>query len=1184
MFLLSAFVAAEETALIHSVQFKELGPHDQKAQVLGDRFEYWADDRLGQFYALLEPPPAVPGKAAPLILQILLKRRETGEAVMEFRQPDPPSHKFHFLVQTSRLAAGPYQVSAGLLDAASGQAIGQSQSFEFARVAKEMPRQNVPVEGIPIRLPPQGHVPDVVWPVRASIPLPLNAVNQPDDLWVYEDDQPLPAQIQPAATWGPGGGSLQWVHAHFLARYEGGQPAAYRLGLRQRRPPPEPRPAILCEQTGEHLVVDTGVLKFQVGRKSFGGIDQAWCDTSGDRRYDEEHLVFRGPGGPFLVDGRAIRFDGLNASDLSVEFEEVGPIRAVVRATGWYDNPEHRVKPICRFIIRLLAYAGQPLVRVQHRTVIAYDTRLYRLADLGFHLAAPLGAHFSLGADGNAIEGDLPAAGQALFFHQDRHDHFRMVGNGPRPVEGGRSDGWFMLHPAGAPKKKEDDPEEEAAEESPSVLVLLRDVWQKFPKEVEFSSQGLTLHFWPRHGHRAFTFEEELDIRNIYKFWCFHQHALLDLNLPPDYFERLKTYPGTLENIPEHALNGNGQGLAISNEFLVLFGDETEIESPEGWSRLFDQDPTGLAPPGWNARTGAMGDLAGADDPRFAPTEEAIEKAFLSYTRSVERGSAYGLFNYADTHTYWNVREGSADLHRVWHNSHYHEAGKTWLLYFRSGSQDLLRWARASTDHYVNVDTINAAFPDDPAAALKFHVPGAMYHCKGQTHWGGEAYGMQRRDGHAGLWGHWVDPDAALWCWTLDANPAARDVYETWRSSIRKYGLPLTGVAREINTTLAYAVNLYRATWDADLLPAIHGMGHGLRTGMPLSEQFPGPMWHPLWINRYYELTRDPAYVPFILENGRQVGLGDTWIVALSALAYQISGDRAYLTQHFDRLLEMPRSFYRESGDPYDWYGWGPGPIGSRWFWMGWGYYLKQLQASGIEKIVRQNDPRGAFPFTGARYNTLDGPPSLAVHALEEKDGPFRIDFTASSLGGDLHAISLVVVAPSGKRIHHNPQFAPGASSKHLDEAFPADGETGLYRIEFRAHEANVYGPITNLPAEAAMAARGVAYRTSRTYAYVWPKPAAETVQITIASASDQTPCSYIVSDRDGGTVADGTLFRPRPKSAVQVLLDPARHPLPWLIDTLGLTSVQFDGEFESILWSPSKDGLAKISSVLKEK
>lgn len=51
---------------------------------------------------------------------------------------------------------------------------------------------------------------------------------------------------------------------------------------------------------------------------------------------------------------------------------------------------------------------------------------------------------------------------------------------------------------------------------------------------------------------------------------------------------------------------------------------------------------------------------------------------------------------------------------------------------------------------------------------------------------------------------------------------------------------------------------------------------------------------------------------------------------------------------------------YHDPGDLYDRYGWGPGPLGSRWLWMSWPTYLKQLQASGLS-VTRQAEPRGAY-------------------------------------------------------------------------------------------------------------------------------------------------------------------------------------------------------------------------------
>ncbi len=223
---------------------------------------------------------------------------------------------------------------------------------------------------------------------------------------------------------------------------------------------------------------------------------------------------------------------------------------------------------------------------------------------------------------------------------------------------------------------------------------------------------------------------------------------------------------------------------------------------------------------------------------------------------------------------------------------------------FRTASfPAMLRWARKATDHYMNVDTINYAAEDNstikgPIALgpIKSHQAGFMYHCKGLTHWGSEAFGMQRRDAHSGSWGHWVDPDALLWSWYIDGNARAKDVYDLWAGAIHEYGLPLDHARRDVNTSLAIAINYYQANWDVSVLPFIVAMGYSLRTSEPLENQNPGPLWHPLWMNRYYEQTRDPDYPEFILKYARMLQLGNTWTMSLAALAYDLSGDTTYLT------------------------------------------------------------------------------------------------------------------------------------------------------------------------------------------------------------------------------------------------------------------------------------------------
>jgi hypothetical protein len=282
----------------------------------------------------------------------------------------------------------------------------------------------------------------------------------------------------------------------------------------------------------------------------------------------------------------------------------------------------------------------------------------------------------------------------------------------------------------------------------------------------------------------------------------------------------------------------------------------------------------------------------------------------------------------------------------------------------------------------------------------------------------------------------------------------------------------LGGVRREANTSLACAVTYYQATWDADILPSIHGLGLSLRTAEPLEKQQPGPMWHPLWINRYYDSTRDPEYVPFILKYARMTGMENCWTTALGALAHELSGDKSYLTAHLERAADFPKKFYRAPGDPYDWYGVGPGPIGDNWgVYMCWGNFPHALKKANITTLDPEKVTRFAY--------LVGGNPSLTVYALEKNDQPVTLTFKASSLGGDLYPCQVAFYSPAGKELtRFKVPPVGGPSSWTEKKEIPADGETGLYRFEMSTHEANVSAPVTDLPFEATVVPRDLPLET----------------------------------------------------------------------------------------------------------
>lgn len=1123
----------------------------------GDRLEYWNDDRNGQFFLLL---PRRTGDT-PASITIALEG-EGGKKIASLATPPLATNRLSFLISTSGLAPGKYTVSASC---AGDAAVAE---YGFVRSNKSYPAVAIPADGIPIALEDQSFVPNMTWPIKTGVPLPQGALNDVSRLALFEDGKPIPAGVRQIATWGPGG-SARWIHLDFLGKYAQGKPAQYRLKVLPQAAPAMTSP-LHVDQTDERITVDTGAIRFIVNRKQFRGVDQAWLDPSGTGKYDEAKPVVQGSQGPFLVDGRLIRFEAALDKNAQVAVEQQTPVSVTILAKGWYASEEGRVPPLCQFVTRIHAYAGQPLVRISHHTIITYDTRPGRLAQLGFHIGVPGAEMLRLGADGATREAALPAAPATAFLHQDRYDHFRLVGLGKDAIEGKQSDGWFSLQNSGGA----------------AVSLMLRDIWQKFPKEVETDRAGMTVNFWPRHGRRAFAAEDELKIENIYKWWCFHQGALLNLDLPTAYYEALAGpyAEETMEARPEHALNGNGQGLAIGNEFALDFAPAGQAAGVPKLAALYQYDPTALSTPEWNGATLALGKMAAQDNKNFPAMEQAIHEGYLSWMKNFERGQEYGMWNYCDSHTYWDVERNRANLHRVWHNSHYHEMGMTWLNYFRTASPRLLRWARPSTDHFMNVGTCNYSERDaNGRRTFMFHEAGAQYHCKGLTPWGAEAYGMVRRDDHAGVSGHWIDPDAFLWDWYLTGNERAKDVYDMWAAAYSS-GPMYVGVRRETNTTLAYMLSLYEHNHDATLLPAIRTTALSLRTREPLENQNPGPLWHSLWINRYYDQMRDPEYVPFILKYARMPGLGNTWTTALAALAYELSGDKTYLAQHLDAVANFPRKMFHAPGNDYDWSCVGPGPLGSNWgAYFNWGHFLYALHQAGITSAPQATTAHGGYPVRPSPFSALTLPASFTVYALKAKGVPLTVHYAFDTN----HPASSQLFDPAGEDVHTYTRI-DASIGKPAPETIAADAAAGLYELQVRVHW--MVAPLhqTDASVEAAVVPTDDYMQFYSTRCYVQPQDGAQAYDVTVRSTADASPTDFIVQDATGQTIAKGNLFKPvKGFDSASFKLDPARHKLPWVVDVMGngVSTWSFKSAAKvPLLVAASPESLKVIGSELNKK
>ena len=107
-------------------------------------------------------------------------------------------------------------------------------------------------------------------PVTAGVPLPQGAAREAETLALLDErGQPVRAQIKPVSRW-LGNDTLKWVHIHFQADVPPNARRTLTL-VHSRRTAPE-KSGLRVSDEKDRITVDTGPLKFIVGKSKFNGI------------------------------------------------------------------------------------------------------------------------------------------------------------------------------------------------------------------------------------------------------------------------------------------------------------------------------------------------------------------------------------------------------------------------------------------------------------------------------------------------------------------------------------------------------------------------------------------------------------------------------------------------------------------------------------------------------------------------------------------------------------------------------------------------------------------------------------------------------------------------------------------------------------------------------------------------
>lgn len=277
-----------------------------------------------------------------------------------------------------------------------------------------------------------------------------------------------------------GSKEIKWVLLDFRASVASGSTAVYYLKDRAGSDPAT-SPAVSVTQDSTYITVDTGAggITAKIRKDKFTLLDSVVLNASGAT------LVTAGSASDFQVVAGGVTYSSSNAGSYTAAVEYPGNsasvgenMRGQIRVKGSFRDGSSNAR--CLFDVRLLFYAGSPIVKVQGTYIIDQDSYAWKPSDLAFNLPLNLGSSrtFTSGNTSFAVSGSDDA-----YLLQDDYNHFAILKGADSQASGTTSTGWVDLSDGTA-----------------GATVYMRDMWQNYPNEIEANGLILTAHLWPIHA------------------------------------------------------------------------------------------------------------------------------------------------------------------------------------------------------------------------------------------------------------------------------------------------------------------------------------------------------------------------------------------------------------------------------------------------------------------------------------------------------------------------------------------------------------------------------------------------------------------------------------------------------------------------------------------------------------
>jgi len=639
-----------------------------------------------------------------------------------------------------------------------------SGAIVLAQEAAEPLWVEIPVENhqvapgryrIPLHVEEAAGVDRVAEPVRCGVPIPRGVLADAGALRLADENgRERPLQVEPAAYWPDG--SHKWVVLDFTADLKPGERKAYTLDLGKGVGRAAPRAKVSVAEDDETITVDTGRLKFTMLKRKNVFINEAWLDLNGDGRYaDDERVVApieKGEQRGLFIDlyhtkqGTGLYWAALQPKPTEVQVEAAGPLCAEICFKGWHhaefgrDAWTHVSPRAFQYTLRVRAYAGSAVVRVQHTFVNTEEPLDVRVRAIGIRVPVQVGDGPRC-AFGSSPDLQKPGGPEEEYYVVQEHwNSFKFERAGPMPElqsEKGGDPVELLGSYQGSEILKQGKVCERWADlagRRAGLTVSFRDMETLFPKEICIKGGDVYAYIWPRHKRPT-----------EYEYYGGGEKPYMDLRHTievndPEFARFREKYPAIFSQwmgadsywarYKKFHDRCNALGVAKTHEIIYEFHPgPVDTAHARTLAAAVSEPIQPFVTPQWYCwETECLGRTHPHDVVNFPKMEAELDgRMTWLYRHQNEWAHWYGLFDYGDIQTFYlpayvakagGKRTGYGNypfeefgpwgkyLGRYgWLNGEYNNDHFAFVHYFRTGKRQYFKLASAYAAHHMDVDT-----------------------------------------------------------------------------------------------------------------------------------------------------------------------------------------------------------------------------------------------------------------------------------------------------------------------------------------------------------------------------------------------------------------------------------------------------------------------------------------------